>query len=305
MERDQVSITALSIAYTRGYHAMYDELKIFNDFLAWKLFKENELEIMAQHYAKFIESFDPERALTCPNEATALAWSIHAVGGPPLARARYTEDGLKKAVKQGVQQYVILGAGLDTFAYRHPDMLNNLQVFEVDHPATQDFKRRRLSEAGWDKPEHLHFVPIDFTTGGLSEKLKDFGYDPRVLSFFSWLGVTHYLSREDVFNTLHSIAGTAPVGSTIIFDHLNTDALIPERTSRRLRLISENARRAGEPVKTGFEPDRLAADLTGLGLRLHEYLKPSDIQERYFQGRTDGYCACEHTYIANAVSAKI
>ena len=162
MERNQVSITALSIAYTRGYHAMYDEPKILNDFLAWKLFKENELEIMAEHYAKFIESLDPERASTCPDETTALAWSMQAVGGPPLARARYTEDCLKEAVKQGVQQYVILGAGLDTFAYRHPDILGNLQVFEVDHPATQEFKRRRLSEVGWVKPEHLHFVPMDF-----------------------------------------------------------------------------------------------------------------------------------------------
>ena len=135
--------------------------------------------------------------------------------------------------------------------------------------------------------------------------LKDSGYDQKVLSFFSWLGVTHYLSQEDVFATLRSIAGIAPVGSTVIFDYLNVDALIPERMSRRLRLISENARRVREPVKMGFEPDRLTADLTGLGLRLYECLTPSDIQERYFQGRTDGYCACEHTYIANAVSAKI
>ncbi len=97
-----------------------------------------------------------------------------------LCRARYSEDNLKEAVKQGMQQYVILGAGMDTFAFRHPELLEQLQVFEVDHPATQAFKRQRIAELGWEKPSNLHFVTVDFTQENLATALKRSSYDSKV-----------------------------------------------------------------------------------------------------------------------------
>ncbi len=127
-------------------------------------------------------------------------------------------------------------------------------------------------------------------------------YDPQVPSFFSWLGVTYYLTRGAVFATLRAIADIAPAGSAVIFDYLDTDAFIPEKAAKRVQVMIRDARQiAGEPMITGFDPSSLAAELASTGLRLQEDLSPSDIQGLYFQGRKDGYYACEHLHFAWAV----
>lgn len=302
MEENQVSVTALITAFSRAYHATHDAPKIFDDHLAYHLFTDEEFTNMGRNLAEALKFFDPERAAACPDQATALAWVMRAQTAPiTLSRSRYTEDNLETAVKQGVRQYVILGAGMDTFAFRRPELLRQLQVFEVDHPATQAFKRHRLAELGWEHPAQLHFVPVDFAKESLVAAFKRSSYDPRTFSFFSWLGVTYYLTRDVVFDTLRSIADIAPAGSTIIFDYLDTDAFVPERAAIRVQRMQEVARRAGEPMKAGFDPSTLAADLASIGLRLHENLSPSDIEGRYFQGRTDGYHAFEHVHFARVV----
>jgi methyltransferase (TIGR00027 family) len=218
-----------------------------------------------------------------------------------LSRARYAEDSLEEACGRGVKQYVILGAGMDTFAFRHPELEGRLQVFEVDHPATQAFKRNRLAELGWEQPAHLHFIPVDFTRESLSGVLARSAYDPRVPSFFSWLGVTMYLDLQSVLTTLGAIADLATPGSAVVFDYLDTDAYIPGRAAKRVQVMMEDVRRLGEPMMTGFDPAAMATDLARAGLRLDDNLGPSDIQSRYFQGRTDGYHACEHAHIARAM----
>jgi O-methyltransferase involved in polyketide biosynthesis len=126
-------------------------------------------------------------------------------------------------------------------------------------------------------------------------------YDPLAPGFFSWLGVTYYLSREAVFTTLCAIAGIAPPGSTVIFDYLDTDAFVLQKAAKNVRVMMETVQRLGEPMMTGFDPDTLAADLAAIGLDLHENLSPGDIEERYYQGRIDGYHACEHVHLAKAV----
>src|SRR5262249_55781148 len=128
---------------------------------------------------------------------------------------------------QGVHQYVILGAGLDTFAFRRPNLAAKLQVYEVDHPVTQALKRERIAVPGWDIPPHLHFVPIDFTKESLSEALQCSPYDPAKLTFLSWLGVTYYLTREAIFSTLKDITTIAPTDSTLVFDYMDADSFIP------------------------------------------------------------------------------
>ncbi len=197
---------------------------------------------------------------------------------------------------------MILGAGMDTFAFRRPDMLEKLQVFEVDHPATQAFKRSRLSELCWEQPANLHFVPVDFTKESLAAALTRSSYNPQALSFFSWLGVTIYLPREAVFATLRAIADTAPAGSPVIFDYMDTDAFVPGRAAKYVQVMLKRNQRLGEPVmNAGFDPSTLAVDLARLGLRLHESLSPTDIDGFFFQGRTDGYHAREHMHYAQAV----
>ncbi len=299
MEENQVSITALMAAFERGYHAEHDDPKIFNDFLAFQLLSHAERELFIQQFTKIAENRFPDK--TFSSQANALAFFIQNVTSTPdmISRARFTEDNLEEAVKkQRVQQYVILGAGLDTFAFRRPDMVNQLRVFEVDHPATQASKCQRIDELGWEKPLNLHFVPVDFTKENLKTALNRSFFDSNALTFFSWLGVTYYLSRDTVFATLRTIANIVPTGSSIIFDYYDADAFIPEKVAPRMQGWKQYTQRTGEPIITGFEPSKLAIDIASLGLCLHENLDPSEIERRYFQGRSDDYHATDHTHYA-------
>jgi methyltransferase (TIGR00027 family) len=306
MQVDQVSKTAMGTAFMRAYHAAWDHPKIFDDFLAHRLLTEEEHRASEERHLMAFQLFDPARAESCPDRASALACWMQTSAPPPivLSRARYAEDHLEAAVRrQEVQQYVILGAGLDTFAWRRPPWLARLPVFEVDHPATQAYKRRRLREMGLEEPAQLHFLPVDFSRDNLAGALRRSAYDPQAPSFFSWLGVTYYLSRADLFATLGAIAEVAPAGSAVIFDYLDAEALIPGKASRRVQYMMEILQRVGEPMITGLDPATLAADLAPLGLRLQENLGPDEIQRRFFAGRPDGYHACEQTYFAAAVVA--
>jgi methyltransferase (TIGR00027 family) len=243
---------------------------------------------------------DSERTPSLSGQTTNYASLMKTTN--VLSRARYTEDALEKAVRQGVKQYVILGAGMDTFSFRRPEMMDCLEVFEVDHPATQSFKLLRLAELGWEHPAKLHFIPIDFTKENLVTALtRSSAYNPNVKSFFSWLGVTMYLTREEVFSTLHSITDIAPEGSIVVFDYFDSDAFLPEKLSPVMQKKQEVFQKLGEKITTGFDPSTLAKDIASLGLRLHENLSPEDIEKRYFQGRKDGYHAPEHGHIAYAI----
>lgn len=292
---------ALLAAYIRAYHTLHDSPKIFDDPLADCMLTEEQRALFKHGLAGAGQSYDPERTASCIDKTAAEALVVRELAPGPamtLGRARYAEDILEEAVGLGVKQYVILGAGFDTFAFRHPEILERLQVFEVDHPATQAFKRRRLAELGWKKPAQLHFIPVDFEQESLTEGLTRSSYDSQALSFFSWLGVTYYLTRDTVFSTLRTIAGLSPAGSGVVFDYLDTDAFVPERTAKRVQVMLEAFRKQSMPLITGFDPSTLAVDLARLGLCLRENLTPADIHERYFQGRTDGYYACEHHHYA-------
>jgi methyltransferase (TIGR00027 family) len=295
---NQCSVTALISAFTRAYHSSHDAPKIFDDVLARRLLTEEELAMMERNVAEALELFDPERAATRPEPATALSLSMRALGASvTLSRARFAEDLLEADLLR-IRQYVILGAGLDTFALRRPELLESLRVFELDHPATQASKRERLARLGCEQPASLHLVPIDFTKESPIAALERSAYDPRALSFWSWLGVTYYLPREAVLATLRAVAGGAPSGSTVVFDYVDADAFTPGKVAVRMQRMQEAVRRAGEPMKTGFDPEGLGAELARLGLRLLEDLSPSEIDARYFRGRADGYRAFEHIHFA-------
>jgi methyltransferase (TIGR00027 family) len=302
MSENQASITAMVTAFCRAWHSTHDAPRIFDDFLADKLFSADEYLFLGKRMSELLRVVDQEKAAENPDQETALACVMQKYSASiSLGRARYTEDNLKEALKKGVKQYVILGAGLDTFAFREPEMVNRLQVFEVDFSATQEDKIRRIKSADWKIPEQLHFVPVDFNKENLADALGKFTYDPKALSFFSWLGVTYYLPIESVMETLRAIAGIAPKGSTIVFDYLDRDAFNPEKAGRRITLLREITKRTGEPMITGFDPDTLAAELNKVGFQLQENLSPSDIEKRFFQGRKDDYHAYENVHFALAV----
>ncbi len=302
MEANQAGITALITAYARAYHAAHDSPKIFDDFLAGSLYTPEERAAFDQNLAGLLKIIDPGLAAAGPDQATALARVIQSHNGPiTLSRSRYCEDCLEQAIRQGVQQYVILGAGFDTFAFRRPEFAGRLQVFEVDHPVTQAQKRQRIAAAGWEIPPHLHFVPVDFNQEGFAAALLASAYDPHQASFFSWLGVTYYLAREVVLAALQAIAGLAAPGSQVVFDYMDALAFSPESAGKRIQRMQGIAKMVGEPMQTGFDPLSLGGELQDCGLRLAENLGPDQIEARYFQNRSDGYHAFEQVHFARAI----
>jgi methyltransferase (TIGR00027 family) len=198
-------------------------------------------------------------------------------------RTRFAEDALSEAVERGTRQLVILGAGLDTYAYRNP-FRDHLRIFEVDHPDTQAWKRNRLVEAGIGLPDSLTFAPVDFERQRLDEGLASAGFDREHQSFFSWLGVAPYLTVDVILSTLGFIAGL-PNGAHVVFDYSNPpDSLSPElRAGHDSR--AEAVAALGEPFVSYFDEDDLRARLTGLAFNDIEDLGPRQIASRYFPNR--------------------
>jgi methyltransferase (TIGR00027 family) len=266
MQEGEFSKTAHRVAVRRAAHQLLDQPKVLDDPLALRI----------------IGSAAAQELRSNPKEHHAFSRAFRAF---MAARSRYAEDELARAVAQGVTQYVVLGAGLDTFAYRnpHPD----LRVFEVDHPATQEWKHEQLRAAGISEPETVTFVPIDFEKQTLGAGLKHSGLDLNSAAFFSWLGVTPYLTREACMTTLGFIAGMPP-GSGVVFDFAVDPALLNPGQRQALAALSKRVAAAGEPFQLFFDPEKLQNELKSLGFHRTEFLQGKQINARYFQDRPDG-----------------
>jgi methyltransferase (TIGR00027 family) len=303
MDEKNVSFTSLVTAYVRAYHSMYAKEKIFDDFLANCLIPEDKRKLIEPYFYLDKQMTTFERVELSTDKTMLPPTLLKAA--IVLSRARYTEDTLEKDMMNGVKQYLILGSGMDTFAFRRQDLLEQLKVFEVDHPKTQEFKLQRFSELRWKHPDKLYFIPIDFTKENLITVItRSPAYDREAKSLFSWLGVTMYLTRKEILITLSSISKIARVGSKVIFDYLENDAFNPEKSHPEIKKRFELLKKIGEPMITGLNPLTLAEDLANLGFRLDENLSPKDIEKRYFQGRTDGFHAQMYEYIAYATLVK-
>jgi methyltransferase (TIGR00027 family) len=258
------SQTAWRVAMRRAAHQLLDEPRVFDDPLAVAI-ADGESERPADAEQPF------SRALR----------AFLAV------RSRYAEDQLGAAVERGIRQYVVLGAGLDTFAYRNPFQSDGLHVFEVDHPATQEWKRGRLQAAGIAIPEEMTFAAVDFERESLEAGLLRAGFEKREPAFFSWLGVTPYLSRAAFDTTMRFIA-QMPSGSGVAFDYAVERRLLSPTQQLALDAMSARVARAGEPFQLFFDPAALADDLVRLGLANIEDLDSDQINARYFAERSDG-----------------
>ncbi len=182
---------------------------------------------------------------------------------------------------------MILGAGLDTFAYRNPFDPSALRVFEVDHPATQAWKHLRLAEAGISVPSSVTYAPVDFENQTLADGLQQAGFDSRKISFFSWLGVVPYLTREAVMSSLKFIA-SQPAASAVAFDYGVPRSSLTWQQRLVFDALAERVAAAGEPFQTFFEPDELAAELRRIGFSQLEDWSSGEINANYFAGRADG-----------------
>jgi methyltransferase (TIGR00027 family) len=266
MQEGQFSQTALRVAIRRAAHQLLDDPKVLDDPLALSIIgveAENALRSSPRENHDFSRAFRAFMAV----------------------RSRYAEDQLALAVAHGVGQCVVLGAGLDTFACRNPHP--GLRVFEVDHPATQSWKRGQLQAAGIAVPASLTFVPVDFEQQTLADGLQEAGFRESEPAFFSWLGVTPYLTHAAFSTTLSFIAKMA-AGSGVVFDFAVDRKLLNPGQRIAAAALARRVAAAGEPFQLFLEPRKLQEELKGLGFRRTEFLDREQLNARYFKDRTDG-----------------
>jgi len=266
MQEGQFSRTAQNVAIRRAAHQLLDHPKVLDDPLA--------LRIIGAEAADALQS--------SKRKGPGFARAFRAF---MVARSRYAEDQIAQAVANGVKQCVILGAGLDTFACRNPHPA--LHVFEVDHPATQAWKREQLHAAGIAIPASLTFVPVDFEQQVLANELRQAGFRDSEPVFFSWLGVTPYLSHAAFASTLSFIA-KMPAGSGVVFDFVIDRKRLNFGQRIALDVLAARVAAAGEPFQLSFDPAKLQKELKCLGFHRTEFLDGEHLNARYFKDRTDG-----------------
>jgi len=259
VEPGRASRTALGAAAHRAAHQVLEGGRVLSDPLAIRILGTSAAELI-------------ERARADPTKRGLRLFIA--------ARSRFAEDSLRLALARGVRQLVVLGAGLDTLAYRSA-LPEHLRIFEVDHPATQAWKRERLAAEAIEIPSSLSFAPIDFERQTLAAGLSAAGFEPQQHTFFTWLGVVPYLSEAAVFSTLGFIA-SLPTGAHAVFDYANPRESIPEQARAALDALAARVAAAGEELRTFFQTDPLHARLRALGFDEIEDLGPRQIAERFF-----------------------
>jgi methyltransferase (TIGR00027 family) len=236
MKPHEPSRTALLIARQRAAHQLLDRGSILNDSFAMKILREDEKDVLQFAGAHPLASIG--RLFTA-------------------ARSRIAEDALSAAVERGVRQIVILGAGLDTFALRNPHSARGIRIYEVDHPATQAWKRRRLEEAQLAFPSWLSFVPVDFERDDPLERLAGAGFQPDAPAFFTWLGVVPYLTQEAIGRTLGDLASIP--SAEVVFDYMEPPQAFSEELKALVRKRTEQLEQMKERWASGFEPAEIAS----------------------------------------------
>ena len=216
------------------------------------------------------------------------------------ARSRFSEDTLAACVARGVRQTVILGAGLDTFAMRNPHAGKGVQVFEVDYPATQAWKRERIKQAGLDVPASLTFAPVDFERQSLAEGLAAAGFSSDRPAYFQWLGVVPYLTREAIVSTLDFVADIAE--SEVVFDYAEPFANFSPDARANLTSIATRAASLGEPWLSLFDPAEMATLLQARRFAHTEDFGRAEIADRYYGDFKQGVIAGAGPHLVRATS---
>jgi methyltransferase (TIGR00027 family) len=203
-------------------------------------------------------------------------------------RSRVTEDCLERAAARGVDQYVVLGAGLDSFAYRQPDWARPMTVVEVDHPRSQEFKIELLKAKDLGPPPNLFYLSVDFASQTLGQRLRDAAIDPARPIFVSWLGVTQYLPTDAVTEVLRTLASW-PGGCALVVTYVLADwSGFDDEARMRFETMKEQAAAVGEPWLSAYSEATMIESLRSSGFAVQQSFATADIQSRYFTARTDG-----------------
>jgi methyltransferase (TIGR00027 family) len=305
MKKNRYSRTALFAAIARAHHFLHHESRIIEDPYAGSLMSELERSSAIQSLVGALSESDRAK-LGEPYdevEAVELVLEKYPFAAAVLARSRYAEDRFLQAIPTGVRQYVLIGAGLDSFPFRYPKSGEEAEFFEIDFPATQAFKIQRLAAIGLGHPENLHFVPADLEREGLADALVRSAFRFYEPAFFAWLGVTVYLRTETIRETLRAIRELAYPHSQVVFDFIDLRGIRTETTTDRIRRYMDLVSQLGEPILGALDSDNLAHELKSLGFTLLEQLSPEAQRSRYYQDRSDGLAPTEHYHFACAAVA--
>ena len=279
----KISHTAIAAAYLRAAHLLLDAPPwILEDRVALPLLGEDSAKRILDSAERYQDS-------------GAKTLRSHIV-----LRSRFTEDRLQAAGRRGVTRYVILGAGLDTFPLRQPPWAQSMKIYEVDQPATQEEKRRRIRAAGIEVPENVSFLPIDFEREALLDGLRKAPLSMEQPAFFSWLGVTMYLNGEAVYETLRSIAAF-PAGTEIVFTFLQPPEGNAEKKNAPPSSLAQKVAGVDEPFICYLEPKVLGEKLAALGFTEIYFLSPEEAKDLYYKSRPPDLPIPHRTGIVNAV----
>jgi methyltransferase (TIGR00027 family) len=282
MRANESSSTARGAAALRAAHLVGDPPYVFEDPYALALAGEEWRS--AHERGELRETF---RML-----------GLERLEGQLVGRARWAEDALERSIDRGISQYVIVGAGLDSFVLRRSDLLKRLRVFELDHPASQNEKRAQLEALGFEASDAVEWVEADLEITPVGVALADSSFRRDVPSFFAWLGVVTYLSEEAIFATLRSIRECSAPGSLVAMDYPVHPKLLDEEFRLLFERVRDGSAQVGEPRRATHDPEQLRARVGALGYETIEDLSYEDHVARYFAGRSDGLLPYPQQHLA-------
>ncbi len=289
MVNERESVTAKMCAFARAWHSNRSHNKIYDDYLAYDMLGKEEYDSI---YEMISGGFDGTQSFSREDTEQLITQYIAPI---PLSRIHFSESRLAEfAAENGKIQYVICGAGSDTFAFRNEN--EDIEVFEIDHPDTQRYKLQKISELEWNIRRNVHYVPVDFEKERMCGKLLAAGFDPGKKTFFSILGVSYYLTLDVFADTLAQMAELSSLGSGLVFDYPIKTGEFPRRVYR-LEQITESL---GEVMRGGFDYNEVSRALYSLGFQIDTYMPPEKVQREYFSGRTDGLKAFENVSLISA-----
>lgn len=274
MKEGQSSRTAEAAAALRANHFQNAENPVFSDPFAF--------ELTSQGWKKLLTT---PLTVKVMNSST-FNRSLGLLTGQVVGRSRYAEDALQQAIQHGIQQYVLVGAGLDSFILRQAQHYPDLKIFEVDHPDTQAAKQKKLKEFG-EIPTNVEFVPIDFEKEFIDNALARSGFQQNQPAFFSWLGTTHYLEPQTILHTLKIISSIAAAKSEVVMDYSIDYRELSGVERFGSMFVSQFTRFLKEPLKGQFRPKALHQAVNQMGYQVAEDLSGYGLSERYFKNRAD------------------
>ncbi len=288
MKYKQSNSTAEAVAAIRAMHFLYDQPVVFNDPYALQLTSPALRRVCQNRFLQWLL------------RRKFISETLQPITAQALSRAKYTEEKLEQAVSRGISQYVIIGAGLDSFCLRRPDFAAGLRIFEIDHPISQQVKQNRLMEILGHCPSGVEFLAVDLEEKTIADALSTSSFLKNEKAFFSWLGTIPYLSEEAVFTTLRDLASFAAQECEIVFDYAIPTYLWNPEELQAFERVMRIIERRGEPIKSFFKPDAFADELSCLGYHIFENQSPAEQNRRYFFDRSDDLVTHSFAYNIHA-----